>query len=97
MSNGRNRIELEISEIRLQGKAAANGWFASAHVVATDLDGRRARGWVHVEQQGPAMKIIGFDEYDDVDPELLRFVVATESESILAAVSARAAETRLAA
>ena len=97
MSNGRSRIEVEISQIRLQEKSAASGWFASAHVVATDLDGRKARGWVHVEQRGPAMKITGFDEYDDIDPELLRFVVATEGESILAAVRARVAEAKLAA
>ncbi len=97
MSIMRNRIELEIHEVKFPESAAAKGWFASAHVVATDTDGRQAQGWVHIVKHGPFMSIGSYDEYDDVVPGLLGYVVATESDAIVAAVKARAAEAQTAA
>jgi hypothetical protein len=43
------------------------------------------------------MSIGSYDEYDDVAPGLLCFVVATESDTIIAAIKARAAEAEIAA
>lgn len=88
----RSRIGLEIGEVKFRGNGSAQDWFASAHVVVTDLDGRRAQGWVHVVKSGQSLKIDHFDEYDEVDPELLRFVVATQGEAIIGAVQALAEE-----
>jgi len=79
-------------EVKFRGNGSARDWFASAHVVATDLDGRKAQGWVHVAKCGQSLKIDHFDAYDEVDPELLRFVVATQGEAIVGAVQARAEE-----
>jgi hypothetical protein len=64
--------------------------------VATDLDGRKTQGWVHVAKYRTSMSIGSYDEYDDVAPGLLGFVVATESDAIMAAVKARAAEAQVA-
>ena len=97
MSVVRNRVEVEIGEVKFRSNGSAKDWYASAYVVATDLDGSRAQGWVHLAKLGSSMKIESFDEYDDVDPELLEFVVATQGEAIIAAVHARAEETKLAA
>ena len=97
MSIMRRRIELEIKDVKFPQTAAAKGWFASAHVVATDMDGRQAQGWVHVVKRGASMNIGSYDEYDDVVPGLLGYVVATESDVIIAAVKARAAEAEMAA
>ena len=97
MSVVRSRVEVEIGEVKFPGHGGAMDWIASAHVVATDLDGRKAQGWVHLVRLGSSMKIESFDEYDDVDPELLGFVVATQGEAIIAAVQSRAEETSLAA
>jgi len=97
MSVGNSRIGFEITEIRVQGSVTVPGWCASAHVVATDVDGRKARGWVHLAKNGASIKIDSCDEYDETDPGLLAFVVATESGAIVAAVRAKIAETRLAA
>lgn len=93
----RSRIELEIGEVRLRETPEAKGWFASAHVAATDLDGRKTQGWVHIAKHGPYLSIGSYDEYDDVAPGLLGFVVATESDTIIGAVKARATETAAAA
>ena len=90
MSIKRSRIELEIREVRFPETPGAKDWFASAHVVATDLDGRKTQGWVHVAKHRTSMSIGSYDEYDDVAPGLLGFVVATESDAIIAAVKARA-------
>ena len=97
MSIKRSRIELEIREVRFPKTTGANDWFASAHVVATDLDGRKTRGWVHIAKHRTFLSIGSYDEYDDVAPGLLGFVVATESDAIIAAVKARAAEAQMAA
>ncbi|OGA44100.1 MAG: hypothetical protein A3G26_11285 [Betaproteobacteria bacterium RIFCSPLOWO2_12_FULL_65_110] len=88
MSITRSRIELKIKEVKFRGNGSARDWYASAHVVATDLGGRKAQGWVHVAKCGQSLKIDHFDAYDEVDPELLRFVVATQGEAILGAVRA---------
>jgi len=93
----RSRVEVEIGEVKFRGNGSAGDWFASAHVVATDLDGRKAQGWVHLAKLGSSMQVEGFDEYDDVDPELIQFVLATQGDAIIAAVQARAQGTRLAA
>jgi len=99
MSIRRSRIELEIREVKFPETETigAKNWFASAHVVATDLDGRKTQGWVHVAKFRTSMSIGSYDEYDDVAPGLLGFVVATESDAIIAAVKARAAEAEIAA
>jgi len=97
MSIKRNRIEVEISEVRFPEIPGTKDWFASAHVVATDLDGRKSQGWVHVAKYRTSISIGSYDEYDDVAPGLLGFVVATESDAIIAAVKARAAEARITA
>ena len=97
MSIRRSRIELEIREVRFPETPGAKDWFASAHVVATDLDGRKTQGWVHVAKHGAYLSIGSYDEYDDVAPGLLGFVVATESDAIIGAVKARAAEAEMAA
>ena len=97
MSIKRNRIEVEISEVRFPEIPGTKDWFASAHVVATDLDGRKTRGWVHVAKHVAYLSIGSYDEYDDVAPGLLGFVVATESDAIIGAVKARAAEARITA
>ncbi len=91
------RVGLEIREVKLRENAAKSGWFASAHVVATGVDGRNARGWVHVSKHGAIMKIDGYDEHDEVDPGLIGYVIATQGDAILAAVEAKAAELKLAA
>ena len=41
MSITRSRIELEIKEVKFRGNGSARDWYASAHVVATDLGGRK--------------------------------------------------------
>jgi len=97
MSIRRSRIELEIREVRFPETPGAKDWFASAQVVATDLDGRKTQGWVHVAKHGAYLSIGSYDEYDDVAPGLLGFVVATESDAIIGAVKARAAEAEMAA
>ena len=97
MSIKRSRIELEIREVKFRENPGAKDWFASAHVVATDLDGRKTQGWVHIAKHGIFLSIGSYDEYDDVAPGLLGFVVATESDAIIGAVKARAAEAEMAA
>jgi len=97
MSAGNSRIGVEVTEVKFPAYVAPKTLFASAHVVATGVDGRRSRGWVHVAKPGDAIEITGCDEYDDVDPGLLEFAVATEREAIIAAIEARAAELKLAA
>jgi hypothetical protein len=97
MSIMRRRVELEINEVKFPEIAASKGWFASARVVATDTDGRKAQGWVHVVKHGVSLSIGSYDEYDDVVPGLLGYVVATESDAIIAAVKARTAEMEKAA
>ena len=97
MSIKRSRIEWEIREVKFPETPGAKDWFASAHVAATDLDGRKTQGWVHVAKHRTSMSIGSYDEYDDVAPGLLGFVVATESDAIIAAVKARAAEARITA
>lgn len=97
MSIGRSRIELEIREVKFRETTGAKGWFASARVVATDLDGRKTQGWVHIAKFRTSMSIGSYDEYDGVAPGLRGFVVATESDAIIAAVKARAAEAQIAA
>ena len=97
MSVGNSRIGVAVAEVKFQGNAALPGWYASARVVATGVDGRKAQGWVHLAKSGPSIKIDSFDEYDEADPGLLAFVVATEGDAIVAAVRSKAAETRLAA
>ena len=92
-----NSVELEIGDVKFRSNGAARDWYASAHVVATDLDGRKAEGWVHVVKNGAALKIENFDEYDDRDPELLGYAIATRGESIIAAIEARAALAAVAA
>lgn len=96
MSIKHNRVELEIREVKFPDNGGAKGWYASAHVVATDLDGRKTQGWVHIAKHRVFLSIGSYDEYDDVVPGLLGFVVATESDAILAAVKARAAEAHVA-
>jgi len=91
------RVELEIREVKFRENAVKAGWFASAQVVATDVDGRKAQGWVHVSRHGAVTKIDGYDEHDDVNPGLIAYVIATRGEAILEAVEARAAELKLAA
>lgn len=97
MSVGNSRIGIEVTEVRYRGNIAIPGWYASARLVATDVDGRKAQGWVHFAKNGTSIKIDSYDEYDDVDPGLLAFVVATQSDAIAAAVRAKVAESRLAA
>ncbi len=97
MSAGDSRVELEISEVRLRENAVKAGWFASVQVVATDVDGRKAQGWVHVSKQGAVLKIDGYDEHDDVNPGLIAYVITTRGDAVLEAVEARAAELKLAA
>ena len=97
MSSKRSRIELEIRGVKFPELPGAKDWFASAHVVAIDLDGRKTQGWVHIAKHGAFLSIGSYDEYDDVAPGLLGFVVATESDAILAAVKAQAAEAKIAA
>jgi hypothetical protein len=97
MSIRRSRIELEIREVKFPEITGTKGWFASAHVVATDLDGRQTQGWVHIAKHRTSMSIGSYDEYDEVAPGLLGYVVATESDAIIAAVKARAAEAEIAA
>lgn len=97
MSIKRSRIELEIREVKFPEIPGGKDWYASAHVVATDLDGRKTQGWVHVAKHRTSMSIGSYDEYDDVAPGLLGFVVATESDAIIAAVKARSAEAHIAA
>jgi hypothetical protein len=93
----RNRVEVEIGKVKFREYGSGQDWYASAQVVATDLDGRKAQGWVHLAGLGSSMKIEGVDSYDDADPELLQFVVASQGEAIIAAVQARADEAELAA
>ncbi len=97
MGSMRSRVEVTINEVKFRQPAAGKGWFASANVVATDRDGRKAQGWIHLAKHGPYLSIGSYDEYDDVAPGLLGFVVATESDAIIAAVKARAAEPEIAA
>jgi hypothetical protein len=97
MSVGNSRIGVEVSEVKCRGNVSIPGWYASARVVATNVDGRKTQGWVHLAKSGPSIRIESYDEYDEVDPGMLGFVVATESEAIIAAVRARIAETRIAA
>ena len=97
MSVGNSRIGIEVTEVKCRGNVAMPGWYASAHVVATDVDGSKARGWVHFAKSGPSLRIDSYDEYDAADPGLLAFVVATQSDTLVAAVRAKVAETRLAA
>jgi hypothetical protein len=97
MSVGNSRIGVEVTEVRWPGNAATPGWYASAHVVATDVDGLKSQGWVHLAKSGASVMIESHDEYDQVDPGLLAFVVATESQAIIAAVQAKIAESRMAA
>ena len=97
MRSKRSRIELEIREVKFRETPGGKDWYASAHVVATDLDGRKTQGWVHVAKHRTSMSIGSYDEYDDVAPGLLGFVVATESDAIIDAVKARAAEAEIAA
>ena len=97
MSIKRSRIELEIREVKFPETPGTKDWFASAHVVATDLDGRQTQGWVHIAKHRAFLSIGSYDEYDDAAPGLLGFVVATESDAIIAAVKARAAEARITA
>jgi hypothetical protein len=91
MSTMCSGVELEIGDVKLRKSGAVGEWFASAHVVAIDTAGRKAEGWVHVVTSGASLKIENFDEYDDTDPELLGFVVATQGDAIIAAVKARVA------
>lgn len=97
MSIKRSRIEWEIREVKFRETTGAKDWFASAHVVATDLDGRKTQGWVHIAKHRTSMSIGSYDEYDAAAPGLLGFVVATESDAVIAAVNARAAEAEIAA
>lgn len=97
MNIQRRRIQLEIREVKFRENTGAKDWYASAHVVATDLDGRKTEGWVHIAKYRTSMSIGSYDEYDDVAPGLLGFVVATESDAIIAAVKARAPEAKIAA
>jgi hypothetical protein len=97
MSVGNSRIGVEVTEIKCRGSVSIPGWYASAHVVATGVDGRRSQGWVHLATNGKSITIEGYDEHDDVDPGLLAFVVATESQAIITAVQARVAQARMAA
>ena len=97
MSIKRKRVELEIREVKFPEITGKKNWYASAHVVATDLDGRRTQGWVHIAKHQTYLSIGSYDEYDDVVPGLLGFVVATESDAIIAAVKARAAQREFAA
>ena len=97
MSTRRSRVELEVLEVKFPETTGAKDWFASAHVFATDLNGRRTQGWVHIAKHRTSMSIGSYDEYDDVAPGLLGFVVATENDAIVAAVKARAAEAEMAA
>jgi len=97
MSIAGKSVELEVRDIKIGSDSGAAGWFASAYVVVTDLDGREAHGWIHLVNGRHGMKIDHFDAYDDVDPELLRFVVATQGEKILAAVRGRSSDVRIAA
>lgn len=97
MSVVRKSVELEIVDIKFGCDDGAAGWFASVRVVATDLDGRKAHGWVHLVKTKRGLRIDHVDAYDEVDPELLRFVVATQGDAIIAAVRARSLESRLAA
>ena len=97
MSARNSRIEVEVTEIKCRGNVSIPGWYASAHVVATGVDGRRSQGWVHLGTSGKSITIDGYDEHDDVDPGLLAFVVATESQAIITAVQARIAQERKAA
>ncbi|OGA19790.1 MAG: hypothetical protein A3G25_03315 [Betaproteobacteria bacterium RIFCSPLOWO2_12_FULL_63_13] len=97
MSVVRKSIEVEVVDIKFGRNDGAVGWFASARIVATDLDGRKAHGWVHLVNTTRGLKIDHVDAYDEVDPELLRFVVATQGDAIIAAVRAQSLESRLAA
>jgi hypothetical protein len=97
MSIKRSRIGLEIREVKFPETPGGKDWYASAHVVATDMDGRTAEGWVHIAKHGAFLSIGSYDEYDDVAPGLLGFVVATQSDVIVNAVKARAAEAAVAA
>lgn len=97
MSIRRSRIELEFREVKFRETTGAKSWFASARVVATDLDGRKTQGWIHIAKYRTSMSIGSYDEYDDFAPGLLGFVVATESDAIISAVKARAAEAQIAA
>ena len=94
MSSG---VELEIGDVKFRKDGALDEWFASAHVVAIDTAGRKAEGWVHVVTSGASLKIENFDGYDDTDPELLGFVVATQGDAIIAAVKSRVAAVEIAA
>ena len=93
----RKSVGLEVRDIKFRPEGEGAGWFASAHVVVTDLDGRKANGWVHLVMSRRGLKIDHFEVYDDVDPELLRFAVATQGRTIIDAVEARSSELRLAA
>ena len=97
MSAGNSRIGVEVAEVKCRGNVSIPGWYASARVVATGVDGRKTEGWVHLAKSGPSLKIESYDEYDQADPGLLAFVVATESVAIISAVQAKVAESRLAA
>jgi len=97
MSVGNSRMGVEVTDVKFPGYAASKTLFASAHVVVTGVDGRKVRGWVHVAKRDAAMEITGCDEYDDVDPGLLEFTVATERDAIMAAILARAEELKIAA
>ncbi len=97
MSVGNSRIGFEIAEIKLQGNVAIPGWYASAGVAAPDGDGRKSQGWVHFAKSGLSIRIDSYEEYDDADPGLLAFVVATQGDALVAAVRAKVAQARLAA
>ena len=97
MSAEQRRVEFEVVEVKLRDIPVARGWFASAHVLATDVDGRKSQGWIHVEKRGPAMQIAGYDAHDDVDPGLLEYVIVTAGAAILAAVQAKAEAVKIAA
>lgn len=97
MSVGNSRMGVQVTEVKFPGGSSSKDLLVSAHVIALDVDGRKAQGWVHMVQKGASFAFVGFDQYDDLDPGLLEFVVATEADAIIAAVQLKLAELKLAA
>jgi hypothetical protein len=97
MSVTNNRIGVEVTEVKYPGSGTLKSLVASAHVVAIDVDGRKAQGWIHLVKKGSSFAIDSFDEYDNAVPGLLKFVVATQADAVIDAVRSKIAEEKAAA
>ena len=97
MNASSRRITVEVAQVKSLGDVAVRGWTASAELVVTGVDGRQARGWAHFAKAGGRVKVDSFDAYEEADPGLFAYALATQAEVVLAAVRAKIEQLRLAA